>query len=380
MFNLVVALVIILVIFCIIVLLFTVNNTIIQLERGTTSFLNSVWASLFSVIALLVLIPTTLLQGGISVGSTLFTNYKTVIVLSTLIVGGSVTAAYSIKAFQVADSVYTPILAPLYIQVFVPIINIVRMFLDIIICWYNFAVTFFTQMATELRKIFFNCIRVDSQLIATRGRDLTISLLDSTLVFFGSAFTRPFPIRNIVLKIGGFVSALANPYVCACEDLSFVYDIFNQTINSENLADGLDNTSALIFNIAKPIVQFGKGLFFSLPSTPFQCNQSSPDYILCQISRPPKLNDAVVSACKAGQGFGEWIIYDIFKAVISSFFDIQDQDAIPDLSGVAYGPICAIITAVEIPIDIIFHFDLVLNYIWDCPTPLLKERTYSCPR
>lgn len=360
MLNLWLALVIIGVIFCIVVLLFAVRNTIRQLETGETDFLGAVWASIFSVAALLVFIPTTIIQSGLSVGTTLASNYKTVLALSTLIVVSTAATSYSIDAFQVVDAVYTPVFAPIYIQIIVPIINVARMFLDILTCWISFILTFFTTFLTELRKILFVCFRNDPQLIATSGKRLTEAILNSTLEFFGSAFAVPLPLRQIVIETGGLVNSIANPYICACEDLSFVYDIFNATINSINLADGVDNASAVIYNIAKPTVQFAQGLFFGLPN-PFQCSGSGPAYILCQISRPPKFNDAVNSTCLMVDALAEWLIYDVLKAVIFSFFDISDQNAIPDLSGLASGPLCAIVTAVEIPIDIIFHFDLVFN-------------------
>lgn len=361
MIDLWLALIVVGTIFILIVLLFTVERTIRALDSEEVSVIGAVWTTLFAVVSLAVFIPATLVQGSLSVGTSLISNYRVVLIFSGLVVTSTVATSYSINAFQLIDSLYTPLFAPLYIQVIVPIINIIRLTLDIVTCWLSFVLVLFNEVVTELRKIIFKCTRTDSQLVATTAKRFIEAVLQSTFNFFGTAFGEPLHFRQPVIELGQVASALANPYVCACNDLEFVYDIFNQSVNSINLADGIDNVSAVIYYIAKPMVQLSQGIFFSLPNAPFQCSGSPSEIILCEISRPPKLTQAANNTCLAIENLSEWIMYDVVKAIVTSFFDIVDEDAIPNVSGFVAGPLCSIIDVAELSVDLFTHFDLVFD-------------------
>ncbi len=332
-------------------------------ERTISEFLR---AMLFVLLTLILILPAALLTSITLMGNHVYSNWPLYAGLATVVLAADMISDFHKQILETYDKVNTEFWVPIYRGGFITTDNIVRIFYDITICWWNLFQQLFNIMFQETIRILLRCTIIDWEEVSRAIVTLMEAPYESLILFIADGGEERFDLEAVWSSGGVLLGALFDIGECSCEELGFFWNWAKEIVQSSNLHKALDRYGNLPADWIRPGIKFLAELFTNIPN-PFTCPPSGQPRLDCQLLREPKLDMFFDDATEGIKFTGFWID-DILRATLDIFFDYTSffsADTVPSMGfyfGV--GPNWAL-RVVEISIDMITHVDLIFtsNYL-----------------
>lgn len=313
-----------------------------------------------------------------------FVNGWRIYLLAGLAAGASEIWIFnSASIMSTLDQGYTEFYVPANRQVILPVTNFARVMFDTGICWYNFIFSRYRVLVSDTASIMIECAISDWQLLANALVKLATSPMKMILDFMMSGLEGNLETYQVTKAAANVIAALEPALICACEDLTFAWNITTFSLESDNLHWGIQNTTnAAIELIRVPyliLVGIFRGQFTDCADQP-----TIPQQIACYIVRPPNFTPVANDLCGALEDLLNWVD-DVIFFLFDQFFDLSGI-TLPKIGPFVSQLLCVAGYLINNVLDIVFHIDLVfgptstlkvkyLNYV-NIDTPL--EHGYEC--
>lgn len=323
-------------------------------------------AILLTLLTLLIILPTALWAAFAAIGNHVFTNWPLYAGLSVIVLTADLVADHHKALLETYDKINTEFWVPIYSDGIVVADNVVRIFYDIVICWWNLYLQLFNIFFQETVRILIDCTVVNWEDVAEAVVILIEAPYEAFIQFVADSGEERFDLERIYAAGGVLLGALFDIGECSCTDLGFFWNWAKEIVQSTNLHKALDRLGNLPADFFRPVIKFLFELFGNFP-TPFSCPPSGAPRIACIIAREPKWDMMFDDATEFFKFSGFWID-DILRATLDIFFDYTSAFSASTIPLIGY--YAAIIPnwalrVIQISMDIITHVDLVFtdNYL-----------------
>lgn len=278
---------------------------------------------------------------------------------------------------KVTDQGYTEFYVPASRQVVQPVMNFGRVLFDTGICWYNFVFSRYRVITTDLASILVNCSISNWQNLADATVTLATSPMKMLLEFMMSGLEGNLTTFQVTKAVANVIKELEPSLICACEDLTFAWNITTFSLESDNLHWGIQNTTNAAIELVRIpyliLVGIFRGQFTDCADQP-----TVPQQIACYIARPPNFTPFTSDVCVAWVDLTNWLD-DVIFFLFDQFFFLGGI-TLPKIGPLLGQLGCVITGLVNNLLAILFHIDLVfgpssslkvkyLNFV-DIQTPL----------
>ncbi len=311
---------------------------------------------------------------------------------------------YSQPILRTVDTYATEIAIPVYQQVVLPLLNILRLVYQVVIPWWNLFSTLFRTFIAATISVLGECTEVvDARAVVQNILTFVLSIFNLLTGILAQVEQNDLAIQPIYSALANVTDPFTPWFNCFCIELSFAWNAVVYYIHTENFqysGGPLGFTFILlpshdlynfVFNLLRSIIRFAAELIIAAfnpgPYDPFGCgpedytcvNTTScggdsnqfcgpfpipfcNSYVECQVRRQPVFNLAFDYLCDFAY---HWTgtLDDIILTFVRVFFANKQPDQVPRPFAVLAGIICGIGRFFQGLLDFFFKIDLVFSPI-----------------
>jgi hypothetical protein len=297
-------------------------------------------------------------------------NWKLYVLMGIAAAGGHITTRYGRTFMKAADRNYIVYWKPFNRLLIVPILNVVRLAYDGAICWWNFVNSIQRIIISSFFAIARDCEGMQWSQPVSKFRTMLIAPLNVTIRFLLTGLTGRLETSISTKAVAEFITSFQPVLDCQCDDVSFAWSIVFDMIEDDSLHMGAENAVNAALELSRIPLKFLISLF---DNGFYTCDD--PDFDddakrQCYIERPPDFSPVTLGLCNATINLTDWVDNSLAFAIEEFFGDLF---AFPPVGPLVSYPTCAALDVVEMLLDALWHFDLVVGPTLSYKVHYLKE-------
>lgn len=306
---------------------------------------------------IIVSVGSAFLNAGSTFASHALAFYPAYITVGLFVFAAQMNTQYHSEILSSYDHGNTKYFLPVYSSDIMPVANFGRVLGDATVCWSNLFSSRNRVIIASSYTVLSNCVESNWQLTANNFATFVLSPFQSLLDYIQRNFASPFDFYTIFASAGRTIASFQPMLNCACQDLSFFWNITLLSVNDTTLHLGLNATA----NAALDVVSIPASVLIGIFQSGFYaCNETTPEQqIICLSQRPPNLTPLQDDLDDALIFLMDWVDH-VLMITFDQFFDFT-HFTLPKIGPLVSRPLCVLVDVTINFLDILFHIDLVFG-------------------
>ncbi len=393
------------------------RNTVQDVGRSFTGVLRT----------LLLTVPLLLASAFYGVLLHIFTNWKLYLIGSTVALGAQLVSLEGPALIQYSDMVVTKFFFPVYNDVILPILNVLRVLWNIAACWVSSWFYVQTELYYGWISTIAQCSIADFPLIVEIVANLLLEFAEEVIRFVELGADADFDSYPASAQLANFTLVVENVTHCACSDIDLLAVLVTEIVTNSKAHGALFHWINVWLSTGRTVVFFFVDILIRNVDF-FTCSDVADPHsrLLCQLKRGPKLDRIAAHLCQTTRDV-TGLIDESLQTTVDLFWDpdlvrpgltidissrndedvglgngqsnrvIDLSDRLGKLLGITIKvpphqdlystPICTMIYATNMTVDLLLHVDMIFydslqsSYALHVPVaPLIQDTCRNLTR